>query len=120
MADKVAVRDAMKLPEDPSQWEKVPADIEAAKRYHDRIITGFILESDIYKNLADATKVGDVVTSPFITMFDQIDYSHVPDLEKFDREVASYINGWKKDVAKHAEEDKKIKEILDECVPSAA
>lgn len=113
MADKVAVRDAMKLPEDPSQWEKVPADIEAAKRYHDRIITGFILESDIYKNLADATKVGDVVTSPFITMFDQIDYSHVPDLEKFDREVASYINGWKKDVAKHAEEDKKIKEMAD-------
>ena len=113
MADKVAVRDAMKLPEDPTKWEKVPADIEAAKRYHDRIITGFVLESDIYKNLADATKVGDAITSPFITMFDQIDYSHVPDLEKFDREVASYINGWKKDVAKRAEEDKKLKEYAD-------
>lgn len=113
MADKIAVRDAMKLPEDPAKWEKVPADIEAAKRYHDRIITGFILESDIYKNLADATKVGDAITSPFITMFDRIDYSHVPDVEKFDREVASYINGWKKDVAKQAEEDKKTRDPAD-------
>jgi hypothetical protein len=114
MADKVAVQDAMKLPFDPRQWKKVPADPEAASRYRDRIITGFIMESDIYKNLADATKVGDVVTSPFINWFDQIDYSHIPDLEKFTREVTSHINGWKKQVAKKEEEDRKLKKAAEE------
>ena len=110
MADMVAVQDAMKLPQDPRKWDQVPQDPEAASRYRDRIITGFIIESDLYKNLADATKVGDVITSPFITMFDQIDYSHVPDLEKFEREVASHINGWKKEVAKKEADDKKLQE----------
>jgi len=110
MADMVAVRDAMKLPQDPRKWDQVPQDPEASSRYRDRIITGFIIESDLYKNLADATKVGDVITSPFITMFDQIDYSHVPDLEKFEREVASHINGWKKEVAKKEADDKKLQE----------
>lgn len=66
MADRVAVQDAMKLPLDPKKWDRAPADPAAASRYRDRIITGFIIESDLYKNLADATKVGDVVTSPFI------------------------------------------------------
>ncbi|WP_169701521.1 hypothetical protein [Desulfobulbus propionicus] len=115
MADRVAVRDALKLPEDPRKWPQVPKDIEAASRYRDRIITGFIIESDIYKNLAGATKVGDAITSPFITMFDQIDYSHVPDLAKFDREVASHINGWKKQVAQKAAEDKKLKEAAEKA-----
>lgn len=110
MADMVAVQDAMKLPQDPRKWDQVPQDPEAASRYRDRIVTGFIIESDLYKNLADATKVGDVITSPFITMFDQIDYSHVPDLEKFEREVASHINGWKKEVAKKEAEDRKLQE----------
>ena len=113
MADMVAVQDAMKLPLDPKKWEKIPSDPNAASRYRDRIITGFIIESDIYKNLADATKVGDVVTSPFINWFDQIDYSHVPDLEKFNREVASHVNGWKKEVAKKAAEDKQLKEAAE-------
>ncbi len=110
LADMAAVRDSMKLPEDPAKWDKVPADIEAASRYRDRIITGFIMESDLYKNLADATKVGDAVTSPFITWFDEIDYSHIPDLEKLDREVSSHINGWKKEVDKYEADEKKIRE----------
>ncbi|MDD2465829.1 MAG: hypothetical protein PHI97_17665 [Desulfobulbus sp.] len=113
MADMVAVKDAMKLPSDPKKWDRVPADPEAASRYRDRIVTGFIIESDIYKNLADATRVGDVVTSPFINWFDQIDYTQVPDLEKFNREVTSHINGWKKQVAKKAEEDRKLKEAAE-------
>ena len=113
MADMVAVQDAMKLPVDPKKWDRVPDDPAAASRYRDRIITGFIIESDLYKNLADATKVGDVVTSPFINWFDQIDYTHVPDLEKFNREVASHINGWKKEVAKKAMEDKQLKEAAE-------
>lgn len=106
MADRVAVRDALALAEDPKTWPLVPKDPQAAARYRDRIITGFIIESDLYKNLADATKVGDVVTSPFINLFDQIDYSHVPDLEKFEREVKSYLNGWMKDVARQLEKDR--------------
>ncbi len=110
LADMAAVRDSMKLPEDPAKWDKVPADIEAASRYRDRIITGFIMESDLYKNLADATKVGDAVTSPFITWFDEIDYSHIPDLEKLDREVSSHVNGWKKEVDKYEAEERKIQE----------
>ncbi len=113
MADMVAVQDAMKLPVDPKKWDRVPDDPAAASRYRDRIITGFIIESDLYKNLADATKVGDVVTSPFINWFDEIDYTHVPDLEKFNREVASHINGWKKEVAKKAAEDKLLKEAAE-------
>jgi len=115
MADRVAVQDSMKLPEDPTKWDRVPADPEAAVRYHDRIITGFILESDLYKNLADATKVGDVITSPFITLFDETDYSHIPDLDKFQREVSSHINGWKKEVAAKAEEDKKAQEAAEKA-----
>jgi hypothetical protein len=110
MADKVAVEEAMSLPEDPRQWPRPPADPEAAVRYHDRMITGFILESDIYKNLSTATKVGDVITSPFITLFDETDYSHIPDLDKLKREVKSYINGWKKDVDKAKAEDGKSKD----------
>ncbi len=110
LADMAAVRDSMKLPEDPAKWDKVPADIEAASRYRDRIITGFIMESDLYKNLADATKVGDAVTSPFITWFDEIDYSHIPDIEKLDREVSSHVNGWKKEVDKYEAEERKIQE----------
>lgn len=113
MADKIAVRDAMNLPQDPRKWDQVPADPDKASRYRDRMITGFIIESDVYKNLADATKVGDAVTSPFITMFDKIDYTHVPDLDKFEREVSSHINGWKKEVAKHEAHEKKLKEAAE-------
>ncbi len=117
IADKIAVRDSMNLPKDPSKWDKVPADIEAASRYRDRMTTGFILESELYKKLGDATKVGDAVTSPFITWFDKIDYEHIPDMDKFEREVESHINGWKKEVAteeKKEKEAKKIAEALEE------
>lgn len=110
MADKIAVRDSMRLPKDPRKWKKVPADIEKASRYRDRMTTAFIMESDLYKNLGDATKVGDAVTSPFITWFDKIDYEQIPDLKKFKMEVSSHIRGWEKDVAKKKQEEKKEKE----------
>lgn len=110
IADMLAVKESMQLAEDPNQWPKPPVDAEKASHYRDRIITGFIMESEIYKGLSDATKVGDAITSPFITWFDQIDYSHIPDIDKFKREVSSHINGWKKDVENQKNEEKKAKQ----------
>lgn len=114
IADKIAVEESMSLPEDPRKWDKPPADIDKAGRYRDRIITGFIIESDLYKDLANATKVGDTITSPVITIMDETDYSHIPDAEKMKREVASYINGWKKDVADQKVKDAKEKQVAQE------
>ena len=41
MADGIAVRDAMALPEDPALWSPPPRDVAQARVYRDRIAVGF-------------------------------------------------------------------------------
>ena len=41
MADGIAVRDAMALPEDPALWTPRPPDVAQARVYRDRIAVGF-------------------------------------------------------------------------------
>ena len=120
MADKIAVNESMALPKDPRKWDKPPADINKAARYRDRIITGFIIESDLYKDLSTATRVGDTITSPFITWFDKIDYNQIPDLDKFKREVASHIRGWEKDLARKKQQEAREKKRAEKKKAEAA
>jgi hypothetical protein len=41
LADLIAARDAARLPDDPRDWVPPPTDIDAARRYRDRMVVGF-------------------------------------------------------------------------------
>ncbi|MCP4212314.1 MAG: hypothetical protein GY764_12660 [Halieaceae bacterium] len=90
----------MALPKDPSKWAKPPKNPTKTARYRGRMITGFIMESDIYKGLGNAIIVDGVVRSPIKTLMDETDYGQLPDLDKLKKEVKSHINGWHKEVKK--------------------
>lgn len=111
IADKIAVEESMALPKDPTKWAKPPKDPTKTARYRDRIITGFIMESDIYKGLGNAIIIDGVLKSPIKTLMDETDYSHLPNQEELKREVKSHINGWHKEVNK-AKEEKAKKETI--------
>lgn len=115
IADSIAARDAWDLDDDPKKWDNRPQNIEEAKRYRARMITGFTLEKEGYKAaslLAEAYKakkdMDSIVASPFTSLFssellthyDFKDYSPVPtDIKIFEKQVSSLINGWKKNEA---------------------
>lgn len=103
IADKIAVEESMELPKDPTKWDKPPKNPVKTARYRDRIITGFIMESDLYVLLDGATMVNGVVSSPITTILDETDYSHIPNEAEFKRELKSHINGWHKDAKKEKE-----------------
>lgn len=116
MADAIAVNDAMKLSSNPLDWEHRPVDIEKAKRYRARLITGFIMESKGYVAAAITEKAKDIMYNPFINYHDRKDRSQLPNVKKFKKEVNSHINGWKKNEAgnnpKFWKEDKKEQEEM--------
>ncbi len=55
IADAIAVRDSKRLPADPELWPlrpKTAEDVEKAKRYRARIITGFAIETEVYDGVS--------------------------------------------------------------------
>ncbi len=110
IADKIAVREASALPDDPTKWDHPPAKVDKAKRYRVRMISMFVTESKFYKKSSKVVKGVDVLTSPFVTYHDKVDYTNIPGASEsevfplFEKQVSSLINGWGKNEAGKSQE----------------